>query len=68
MKFSKGDLVTFALGAAVAAVFVLGEALVRLDGQIAVDWLQWSQTLVIAELVSLGRYLTTRLPALFIKA
>lgn len=64
MTFTKSDLVTFAIGAAIAAVLIFGETLVKLDGQVAVDWSQWGWTLLIGELTALGRYLTTRLPEL----
>jgi len=65
MAFTKQDLITFALGAVITAVVILGEALVKLDGSPVVNWSQWGWWLLIGELTGLGRYLVTRAPELF---
>jgi len=62
MKITWSDVLTFVLGLLASAVFVLGEALIKLDGETAVDWEKWGMALLIAELVSIGRYLTSRVP------
>lgn len=61
MPFTKQDGITFLIGAGVAVAFVLGEALIKLEGEVAVDWQVWARDLGIGALVALGRYLATRL-------
>lgn len=61
MPFTKQDALTFLIGAAIAVSFVLGEALIKLEGEVVVDWQVWARDLGIGSLVALGRYLTTRL-------
>jgi len=65
MAFTKQDLITFALGAVITTVVILGEALVKLDGSPVVNWNQWGWGLLIGELTGLGRYIVTRAPELF---
>jgi TRAP-type C4-dicarboxylate transport system permease small subunit len=60
MKFGKQDAITFLLGAGVALLFTLGEALVRSE-ELADDPAAWLVNLGIGLGAALGRYLMTEL-------
>jgi hypothetical protein len=64
MKFTRSDLVTFALGALAAVALTAAQALSTLDEDPITDWQQWGVSLGAGLLAALGRYLVTALPLL----
>ncbi len=62
MRFTRQDLITFGLGALVAAAVVLGEALIKLEEEPITNISRWAVVVGVAIGTALLRYLTTRLP------
>ena len=64
MTFTRSDLTTFLIGAAVAVVISVAEIAVGLEGQdfAAIDWGGVGGNMAIGVVTALGRYLLTRLP------
>ena len=62
MRFTKQDALTFGIGLLAALIMVLGEALVDLEGDVAIDLSVWARNLLVGLAAACGRYLVTRVP------
>lgn len=64
MTFTRSDLNTFLIGAAVAVAVSIAEVAVGLDGQDfgAIDWGNVGGNMAVGMVTALGRYVLTRLP------